>query len=351
MRIQNGWLVLADLSGFTSFMAATELDHAQGILGNLLGLLRRKLTPTLHLAEVEGDAVFLYAPGHRLKRGETLLELIEHTYVAFRDKQRSMVRTATCPCRACREIPALDLKFVSHCGEYALHELTGTPKPMGSCVNLAHRLLKNGVADETGWRGYALFTQEALERLGIQPDGAHVRTEVYEHFGELPLTAIDLDARYRELTAQRRVALTAADAHVTISHRFAAAPPLIWEWLNDPGMREQWLPRSAWHAGHRPTGRTGIGSYNHCSKFNFVEEVLDWRPFDYFTVRFVRPPLTVLITGELNAGESGGTELHYRLRMEGSAPRLVRAGACRLFAERMMKLRDGFTTIEKLSQV
>jgi Protein of unknown function (DUF2652) len=95
------------------------------VLANLLGLLRSRLTPTLELAEVEGDGLFLYALDDRITRGETLLELIESTYVAFRDKLPTMQRNAVCPCQACQMIPGLDLKFVTHFGEFVLRDLTG----------------------------------------------------------------------------------------------------------------------------------------------------------------------------------------------------------------------------------
>jgi hypothetical protein len=110
--------VLADISGFTHFVAGSEVVHAQGILTNLMGLLRGRLTPTLRLAEVEGDALFLYASVDDITRGETLLELNEGTYVAFRDILNTMRRNATCPCDACRMIPGLDLKFITHFGQY-----------------------------------------------------------------------------------------------------------------------------------------------------------------------------------------------------------------------------------------
>ena len=68
-RVEQGYLVLADISGFTSFVAESELDHSQEILSEILKLIIRNFTPTLTIAEVEGDAVFGYAPRHKLPRG------------------------------------------------------------------------------------------------------------------------------------------------------------------------------------------------------------------------------------------------------------------------------------------
>jgi len=35
-KTQHGYLVLADISGFTSYLAGVELEHASGILSDLL---------------------------------------------------------------------------------------------------------------------------------------------------------------------------------------------------------------------------------------------------------------------------------------------------------------------------
>jgi hypothetical protein len=345
--IQTGYLVLADLSGYTSFMATSELDHAQGILDNIVALLRRHLTPALNLAEVEGDAVFLYVPGHRLSRGETLLELVERSYAAFRDKQRTMMRNVTCPCQACQAVPTLDLKFVVHAGEYALLRPTGTAKPVGSAVNLAHRLLKNGVADDTGWRGYALFTEDALERMGIRPEVAYRRRECYDAFGEVPVVAIDLDPRYHELTAARSVTLPDSETHIRFTHRFNAPAAIVWEWLHEPAKRMQWNPKSDWSIRDRPGGRTNVGAHNHCSNSGTLEEILDWHPFDSYTVRYIRPPLKMLARVELTErGEQ--TEVCWRMCMEGTAPRTVRCAICRVIASKVLQVHQWLRNMDRL---
>lgn len=345
--IQNGYLVLVDLSGYTPFMASSELDHAQGILSNLLDLLCSRLTPTLTLAEIEGDALFLYAPGDRLTRGETLLELIETTYVAFRDKMRTMQRAATCPCQACQVMCTLDLKFVAHCGEYVLQSQARGAKPVGSSVNLAHRLLKNRVTESTGWPAYALFTETALQGMGVRPEGVHTERTSYEHLGECVVTAIDLQRRYEELTAARSFFLPAADAHYTVEQSFAAPPPKLWELLNDPRRRVQWEIGSDWGALQQPAGRTAPGAHNHCASSDFIEEVLDWRPFEYYTVRWTRGLMRFVITGELRP-EAAGTTLRWSIVMEGPTPRILRGFACRFIAVRLVRVPERFDRLVRL---
>jgi len=346
-NVQNGYLVLADLSGFTRFVASTELEHAQGILANLLRLLRSHLTPTLTLAEVEGDALFLFAHSDRIARGETLLELIESTYIAFRDAQETMKRNATCPCQACQVMPTLDLKFVTHCGEYVLQDVTGAAKPFGSPVNLAHRLLKNRVTDLTGWNAYALFTEDALQRMCVRPEGMFSESVSYEHLGELSIGALDLQNRYRELTAVRSVHLPADQAHFTLRRRFATSPARLWDYLNDLHKRGLWEIGSDWSALQRPGGRTGSGTHNHCAASEFIEEVLDWRPFDYFTVRWKRGIVRLLITAELHA-DGDNTDLRWSIAMEGTAPRLLRAVLCRFLAVRLVRAPERFERLHRM---
>ena len=55
---QHGFLVLADISGFTAFVTATELEHGPPIIAELLEEVMRRISPPLDVENVEGDAVF-----------------------------------------------------------------------------------------------------------------------------------------------------------------------------------------------------------------------------------------------------------------------------------------------------
>jgi len=54
-------LVIADISGYTSYLAGVELDHAQDILADLMDTVVTAFRPTFRLAKLEGDAAFVYA--------------------------------------------------------------------------------------------------------------------------------------------------------------------------------------------------------------------------------------------------------------------------------------------------
>ncbi|HKY56401.1 MAG TPA: DUF2652 domain-containing protein, partial [Anaerolineales bacterium] len=152
---QRGYLLLADISGYTSYVASTELTHSQDILSELLELIIDRIKPLMTIAKIEGDAVFAYTSETKITRGEAIFELIESTYVAFRSRREAAHRRTTCTCNACRNIPSLDLKFIIHHGDYFVQDIAGIKELVGSDVNLIHRPLKNHVSESTGWRAYA----------------------------------------------------------------------------------------------------------------------------------------------------------------------------------------------------
>ncbi|HMA36137.1 MAG TPA: DUF2652 domain-containing protein [Chloroflexia bacterium] len=348
-RAQQGYLLLADISGYTSFLADTEIEHAHEVMSELLELIIGQLTPTLTLAKLEGDAVFVYAPQPRLARGEILLELAEATYVAFRDRVTGMHRRTTCTCSACRAIPTLDLKFMAHYGTYIGQTVAGNSEVVGSDVNLVHRLLKNGVSAQTGWRAYALFSRACLEQIGLPPTGLAAGSESYEHLGTIETYSVDLRARYEELSAARHAFISPQEADAVLTYEFAAAPPVVWDWLNDPAKRNQWAPEVHWSVVARPGGRTGVGARNHCAhgKGGMTETVLDWRPFDYVTTRQEQGPMVMIVTSQLEPIATG-TRLHYHVRMETRLPRWLMGPICRLMFNTVFNIRKSWANINRL---
>ncbi len=323
-QIQHGYLVLADISGYTSFMAGTELDHAHAVMSELLELIIDRFKAMLALSKLEGDAVFAYAAESKVPRGETLVELIESTYVAFKDRVEAVHRRTTCTCNACRAIPTLDLKFMAHHGDYIFQRTAGIVELVGSDVNLVHRLLKNHVKEATGWNAYALFTERCLEHLSLKPEGMHAQPEAYEHLGEVLTHSLNLRARYQALTETRHILVTREDALITATYHFPAPSTLVWDWINDPHRRARYTLqrglefRPIW----RPGGRTGVGARTHCmhGKDQAMEEdILDWKPFDYITVEQRFWGFKMLMTVGLTP-EPDGTQMEVFIKGRSPAP-------------------------------
>jgi hypothetical protein len=196
-KTQSGYLLLADISGFTSYIAQTDLEHSQKAMAEVLQTIVDELDDVLLISKLEGDAVFAYTEGNNQPSGEQLLKLIDQTYLAFRTKIDALNSQRECPCTACAIIPMLDLKFMVHYGDFVIQQVAGIKDLLGSDVNLAHRLMKNHVAESTGWKGYALFTNEGLERMQTDKGSFVQQTESYEHLGDVQTYVMDMHTRYK----------------------------------------------------------------------------------------------------------------------------------------------------------
>jgi hypothetical protein len=332
---QHGYLVIADISGYTSFVAKTELEHSHEILAELLRLLVEKIKPLMTLSKLEGDAVFAYAGEEKITRGETLLEFLENIYVAFRDKQVSMRRATTCTCLACQNIPSLDLKFIAHHGDYIVQHVGEIRELVGSDVNLIHRLTKNHVADETGWRAYLMLTEACLDHLNLSLADTHTQAESYEHLGEVKTYNIDLHKRYDQIVGERRNFLTEETADLVFNVDFPVPPYVAWEWFQNPEKRNLVMPAVHWSLGDRPLGRSGIGASNHCAHGGgaSTEVILDWHPFEYSTTESYDKGRKMFIeTDRFEALSNGRTLMQVLIRLDFPLPRFVR----KLMARRVL---------------
>ena len=180
----DGTLVLADISGFTAFVTATELEHGPQIIAALLEAVMRRLSPPLDIQEVEGDAVFAVGPDGALHPRVQLLDVLDEAFVAFKTLQRELADDQSCGCLACRSVGSLDLKIVAHHGRFLRQSVGGHSQVAGPDVILAHRLLKNGVSDK---RAYLLLTEAMLDWLGVDPSQSRLdaRVESYDHLGDV----------------------------------------------------------------------------------------------------------------------------------------------------------------------
>ena len=190
-RTDHGFLILADVSGFTAFVTTTELEHGSEIIAALLDEVVGHFSPPLEIQEIEGDAVFALGGEASPLSKSRLLEVLEGAFAAFKTRQRTMQDAETCYCGACQQIGTLDLKMAVHHGPFLRHTVGGRSRVTGTAVILVHRLLKNGLG-RTG--GYALLTEPVLRSLGIDvaAPGLPVHTEHYEHLGDVRCFVRDL---------------------------------------------------------------------------------------------------------------------------------------------------------------
>jgi uncharacterized protein YndB with AHSA1/START domain len=334
-------LLIADISGYTSYLAGVELDHAQDILADLVGTVVTSLRPTFRLAKLEGDAAFLVAPAAKLD-GSLLLDLIEQCYLGFRRRRRDVRQTTSCECSACARIPDLNLKFVAHEGLVARQRMAGSEELVGAAVIAVHRLLKNSVVESTGLVAYALFSQAAIDGMGVDPDALGMRphVEAYEHIGEIAGWVHDLERRWQEEDARQRVFVDPASAILETLIPTSVPPQVAWEFVTTPGRRLGWSAGMTDLLVDAPGNRRGVGTTNHCvhGPDAILEQVLDWRPYDYSTVRSTintpAGPVAFLTTIELEP-TTDGTRIHMRFGPPTTARELAVLGEMRPMFEQM----------------
>ena len=319
--------LIADISGYTGYLADVELDHAQDILADLIGAVVSALRPDFRLAKLEGDAAFMSMVAETVD-GSMLLDTIERCYFGFRRRRRDVRQATSCECNACVRIPDLDLKFVVHHGQAIQQKVAGRQELLGSDVIVVHRLLKNDVVEGLGVPAYALFSQACIDASGLDPValGMRAHTETYDRIGEVATWVHDLGRRWGDEEARERTFVTPEASILIVSVETDVPPQLAWEFITKPGQRMSWQPWVTEVTVQGATGgRRGPGSANHCmhGKDAVVEEILDWRPYDYVTDRTVLDtpsgPIKLLHTVEFEP-TAAGTTIHFRY----AAPRTKR---------------------------
>jgi hypothetical protein len=180
-------LLIADISGYTKFMKqhTISVSHAKQIIVRLLKRLIQTVKPPLKVAELEGDAVFLYARTN----GKDIAEVasgvkgqVVELFKAFRSEMHEINSLKTCACDACEHIHDLQLKQVLHAGNVEVERIEQFEKLFGIDVILVHRLLKNSVPVHE----YVMMTSAMYDTLkdffGLAPERFR---EVFEGVGEV----------------------------------------------------------------------------------------------------------------------------------------------------------------------
>jgi class 3 adenylate cyclase len=252
-------LLLADLSGYTAYLAASEPERAPALAADLVETVVRQLRPTFRLEKLEGDAAFMVAPADRLT-GPALLDAIDATTAAFRTRLRSLAQSTTCDCEACRRIPELGLKFVVHAGDVVTQRVAGRTELAGVAAIVAHRLLKASSPGALGLERYALLTDACVHRLEMDPTELDLKagTESFDYLGEVAVWLRDLSPAFADSEATwvppRRRPLLEAELRVPL------APMTLWEELT-----------SAENRAHV--------AFCAADRLAQVEEIVEWRPF------------------------------------------------------------------------
>ena len=200
----SGAIVLADISGYTSFLDNVRIAHqeeefadgripdAYELMSSLLDGIASNIDPPLALVKFEGDAVFAVAPDTVAPHGSVMLECIQTCYRDFQVRLNEAGAVWACACHACRQKDSLDLKFVVHHGDYFVQAVGTHVEVLSPDVNIAHRLLKNSAARHVGSAAYALFTESAVDALDLPLTGDFAITEPIDGMRPISVRVIPL---------------------------------------------------------------------------------------------------------------------------------------------------------------
>ena len=312
----SGFLVCADITGYTQYLSGTELEHASGILSDLLDAVLAEVKAPLHLSRVEGDAVISYAVGPDDLPPHVVLDRIEHTYVAFRRALDQIVANTSCTCLACANIESLDLKFVVHHAEFVVEHVAGQDELVGSDVNLLFRLTKNSISSELGLPGYVALTDEAVAALDL-PDLPAETTEHVEadpEAGRVRLHVMDVSEVWEEHRARGGIEIPADDVLVEHTVRFELPAAETWSLLTAPETRALLMDADDMALEELEGGRVGAESVYVCAHGSQTvrQRIVEWDP--PFRYVFVSPLVgKAHMLGEFRIAPSGGgSEITYR---------------------------------------
>ncbi|MCI0713781.1 MAG: DUF2652 domain-containing protein [Chloroflexi bacterium] len=190
MEVKSVVMVLADISGYTSFMKyhRTSLIHAELIITDLIESVLDSADHPLTINKLEGDAVFFFAETGENSRevAQSVLDQMEQFFTVFHNRENEIVSCNLCKCEACLQADQLRLKVIAHSGEALFKDVRGFMELAGEDVILIHRLLKNSVdADE-----YLLLTEAFADLLEDKPEWtSQPIVEHYDSLGDVHVTA------------------------------------------------------------------------------------------------------------------------------------------------------------------
>jgi hypothetical protein len=308
-QVQKGILMIADISGYTTYLSESELEHANSVLQSLLEVLIENTRLPMVISRLQGDAVVSYAPEGSFLLGASVLEMVETCYVAYRRAIELMVINTSCTCNACKNMPKLDLKFFIHHGSFALQPLPAYTELVGSDVNIIHRLVKNHVVENTGFQAYALFTRAAIESLGISELAQEMAQlqESYEDVGTVDVFVKDMHPVWESGRNLTRITVKEEEAIIIMEHDFPVSMVQLWDYLVNPDARALFLNSQSAVMENAAGGRAGNGTVYVCAHGSMVirQTIVDWQPFETHTIYDIAFGMPGYSTYQLSETENG----------------------------------------------
>lgn len=171
----GGFVILADITGYTRFLSASRLsaDHAQFLVLKLLEGTVAAAGNALAFIKIEGDAA-LFVTQESRSDPLAVAEALRRIFRGFYATRRALRDSNACTCQACRSIDNLELKVAVDWGPIEVFAVDGRIDVSGITLIRGHRLLKLHAAAGP----HLVLTGAAKDRLEIPWAGAPRSAEV-----------------------------------------------------------------------------------------------------------------------------------------------------------------------------
>ena len=319
-EIKKGFLVVADISGYTRFLADTELEHANGIIKDLFDAIVPEFNKSVTISKFMGDAIFAHVENIAYEKSQFMIDFSSRIYNAFADKKELININTDCECNACKHMSELDLKMFLHYGEYGIQELHGNKELAGSDVNAIFRLMKNNVVETTNVEAYLLITKDALNAMEIDFDESDslAGSETYEHIGELKFLIEDLNSKWRQNKQIKKNYVSEHDKLLIdeLSAELCVSPDIAFLMFTKPEWRKQNLHADKIDIFNSGKKTQGEGTELHChhGKEVFKMKITDWNPGEYISIKHVLPFGVVLHQTNEFVSKKNGCLIKVRLK-------------------------------------
>jgi len=210
-QTRQGVLLLADISGYTSLLASTELEKASKIIQYLIERIYNATSLPFMVNEIEGDALYIFTvhegQGKEALFIQSLKQLEAYADVFYHAMEELSWSNLKDDAMFRKLLSEVSLKFVVHYGTFKIVQTGSFVKLVGADGILAHRLLKNSVDSDS----YFLFTRAFLD---LDEDMAHAKAmthvEEIQYFGtvDVGVRTFDYDEEHERRHGQEHDHLT-----------------------------------------------------------------------------------------------------------------------------------------------
>jgi Protein of unknown function (DUF2652)/Polyketide cyclase / dehydrase and lipid transport len=254
---------IPDISGFTRFIAETEIKHSQHIIKDLLETLVDSNSIGLKVSEFEGDAVLFYRTGAPPRLADCI-EQARRMFVNFHTSLQRSELSRICQCGACRTASGLTLKIVAHLGPAIPMQVKDHAKFIGPAVIVAHRLLKNSIADHE----YLLLSGDligALPQPATEVSQLTAGSDSYDEIGAVEYRHLSLGKYLAEVKVEPPATVVVKNRQkvLEITQHIEAPAESVYQAMIDLPGRMKWIAGIKQVQLHDPQPNQ-IGSVHRC---------------------------------------------------------------------------------------